>query len=173
MLRALEVVDDDDDDAAIHAGSIVQPKRVCACVLAPPPGASPAGNPRTLGSAPGSHVDVWRLFFPLALLLTTTRPASAMLVVSRRALFMLRCPLCCHRCAAKASKATEYFSVTHPPRIEAGYSIERREVGIVDLKPRDTSCLEPKTLLQQEVLPQEFSKVEDEMPKLQLISKIK
>ena len=95
-------------------------------------------------------------FFPPALLLTNTRPASAMLVVSRRALFMLRFPLCCRRCRRcadpaalpKLPKLQNTSQLLTPPRIEAGYSIERCGVGIVDLKPRHTSCLEPETLLQ-------------------------
>jgi hypothetical protein len=105
-----------------------------------------------------------------------------MLVVSRRALFMLRFPLCCRRCRRcadpaalpKLPKLQNTSQLLTPPRIEADYSIKKmRRWHRVNLKPRGMSCLGPKDNVHHyEVPTQDLSKVEDEMPKLQR-SKIK
>ena len=85
-------------------------------------------KPMKMGLAPLPFLSLRLLvcFFPPALLVTNTRPASAMLVVSRRAFFMLRC----RRCAATAAlpklpKLQNTSQLLTPPRIEADYSIKR------------------------------------------------
>ena len=78
-------------------------------------------KPMKMGLAPLPFLSLRLLvcFFPPALLVTNTRPASA----------MLRCRRC-RRCAAPAAlpklpKLQNTSQLLTPPRIEAGYSIER------------------------------------------------
>ena len=75
-------------------------------------------KPMKMGLAPlpFSHSQAACLLLPTSLVVDEHAPRLGHACrFSARTLHAALPPLRCHRCTAKASKAAEYFSVTHPP----------------------------------------------------------